>query len=251
METSAAGCPIAAIICAAGNSSRMGKGKLKKEYRPLPGSNLTVLGQAVSAFAAIPQVKIIVIAVPDDPETGEAAARKILPQELFSENSDCEICFITGGLTRRASVLNALSLLSEKSAGEPPRFVLIHDGARPWVSESLILRTINALGNYPAVIPLLPLAETPKETDLPLDSNSPVFIKKHLKRVLTGTAQTPQGFAFPEIFVAHKKAALPENLLSGEYTDDAEIWAAFFGSVAVIPGEAENRKITFAEDIPC
>ncbi|MCL1931502.1 MAG: 2-C-methyl-D-erythritol 4-phosphate cytidylyltransferase, partial [Treponema sp.] len=64
---------VAAIICAAGASARMGG--VKKEYRLLPGDNLTVLGAAVSAFAAVAAVKTIVIAVPAGPAAGEAAAR--------------------------------------------------------------------------------------------------------------------------------------------------------------------------------
>ncbi len=113
---------------------------------------------------------------------------------------------------------------------------------------------IRSVKQYRAVIPLLPLTETPKETDLPLkgfvgcDSWGPVFIKRQLKRAFIGTAQTPQAFAFPEILVAHEKAADQDGR---EFTDDAEVWAEFCGPVAVIPGETGNRKITFKEDMSC
>jgi 2-C-methyl-D-erythritol 2,4-cyclodiphosphate synthase len=61
-------------------------------------------------------------------------------------------------------------------------------------------------------------------------------------------AQTPQGFAFPEILRAHERAAANES--SGfEYTDDAEVWGQFAGAVTVLDGEKENRKITFQEDL--
>jgi 2-C-methyl-D-erythritol 4-phosphate cytidylyltransferase len=246
---------VAAIICAAGASSRIGG--LKKEYRPLPGSvlpcrNLTVLGAAVSAFASVPEIRDIVITVPPDPQNNETSAKKALPPELLAENADAKIHFVSGGSTRRASVFNALLLLSEKvfgNGGMPPSgFVLIHDGARPWVSVSLIGRIIDGVKKYRAVIPLQPLVETPKETDLPLDGGGPVYIKRHLKRAFTGGAQTPQGFVYPEILIAHKQAAVQDDI---EYTDDAEVWAAFYGPVAAIPGESENRKITFAEDFVC
>jgi 2-C-methyl-D-erythritol 4-phosphate cytidylyltransferase len=249
---------VAVIICAAGSSSRIGG--IKKEYRPMPGSlichgglaggNLTVLGSAVSVFASIPEIRNIVIAVP--PDKDEAAA-KALPPELLAENAVAKIHFVNGGSTRQASVFNALTLLSEKIFGSAPGFVLIHDGARPWISVSLVGRIIDGVKKYRAVIPLQPLTETPKETDLPLGSG-PVYIRRHLKRAFTGAAQTPQAFAYPEIFTAYKQA-VQDNI---EYTDDAEVWAAFYGParggpacggpVAAIPGENENRKITFAED---
>jgi 2-C-methyl-D-erythritol 4-phosphate cytidylyltransferase len=66
-----------------------------------------------------------------------------------------------------------------------------------------------------------------------------------------GAAQTPQGFAFPEIFTAHKQAAEQEKFANTEFTDDAEVWASFCGPVAAISGESENRKMTFPEDFEC
>jgi len=187
--------------------------------------------------------------VPADPENGEAAARKALPPEFLAEGKSPAILFVHGGATRRASVFNALSLLADYAPG----FVLIHDGARPWVSPSLIQRVIAGVKKYRAVIPLLPLTETPKETDTPLDSASTdaVFIKRHIKRAFMGAAQTPQAFAFPEILTAHEQAAEREESQHIEFTDDAEVWASFCGPVAAIPGESENRKITFPEDLVC
>jgi len=241
---------LAAVICAAGSSSRMGG--IKKEYLPLPGTadSLTVLGAAVSAFAAVPEIKTVVVVVPEEPENGEVAARKALSLEILNGTSP-SVRFVKGGSTRRASVFNALRAL----AAAAPDYVLIHDGARPWVSNALIGRVIKGVKQYRAVIPLLPLTETPKETDLPLDGNfaagnftGPVYIKQQLKRAFLGTAQTPQAFAFPEILAAHEKAAAREGR---EYTDDAEVWAEFCGPVAVVHGEIENRKITYKEDILC
>ena len=241
---------IAAVICAAGSSSRMGG--VKKEYLRLPGTSdsLTVLGAAVSAFAAVPEIKTILIVVPEDTKTGEAAARNALAPEILAGNTGPTVRFTTGGSTRRASVFNALRAL----AADTPNYALIHDGSRPWVSPALIKRAISGVKQYRAVIPLLPLTETPKETDLPIegfvncDSWGPVFIKQQLKRRFIGTAQTPQAFAFPEILAAHEKAAAQSGK---DYTDDAEVWAEFCGPVAVIPGETENRKITFREDMSC
>ena len=225
-------------------------GGIKKEYRPLNGAGgISVLGAAVSAFAAAGGIGTIVIAVPDDPDNGESAARAVLPPDLLAGKNCPAVHFVPGGQTRRASVYNALSLLA--TLDPAPAFVLIHDGARPWVSPSLIRRVIAEAAKHRAVIPLVPVTETPKETEAPLDwgGGTTVIIKQHLRRAFVGAAQTPQAFAFPEILAAHKRAARGHSGV--EYTDDAEIWASFCGPVAAIPGEMENRKITFPEDMVC
>jgi 2-C-methyl-D-erythritol 4-phosphate cytidylyltransferase len=224
-------------------------GGLKKEYRPL-GSNitddehkpLTVLGAAVLAFASSNRIQTVVISVPPSAEKGEFAARVSLPQGLLQTGAKPRIFFVPGGRTRRISVHHALSWLSVLPA-EAPDFVLIHDGARPWVNTSLIERTIDAVIQHKAVVPLLPVIETPKEID------EAGFVCRHLPRSRVGTAQTPQAFAYPAILRAHEMAAEHELATHKEYTDDAEVWGEFIGPVAVIPGSPENRKITFPQDL--
>ncbi|MCL2191617.1 MAG: 2-C-methyl-D-erythritol 4-phosphate cytidylyltransferase [Treponema sp.] len=262
-KTAVEGVAVAAIICAAGASSRMAgpDGGLKKEYRPLYGgaapkgnqklASLTVLGAAVRAFAALPEIQTIVIAVPDDPATGEAAARKAIPPALLSGKIGPPVHFVAGGRTRRLSVFNALSVLPEKFLGrlDARSYVLIHDGARPWVRPSFIRGIIAEVKKHPAVVPVLPLTETPKETTLALDGSGPIYVKRHLRRACVGISQTPQAFAFPEILDLHEMAAEHERVTGIEFTDDAEIWGTFHGSVAVVPGDPGNRKVTFPGDL--
>jgi len=218
---------IAVIILAAGSSSRMSG--IKKEFYRLE-TGVSVLGNSVLTFASVPQVDTILIAVS---QGAENTARESLPPCLL-ESHKPKIQFVTGGSSRRASVFNALSFLEDSNLC----YVLIHDGARPWVSVPLIEKIIEAVEEYGVVIPLLPITDTPKECD-------GMFVKNHLKRANVGIAQTPQAFKFTQIFEAHKKAAE----VNEDFTDDAEIWGRFIGKVAVIPGEAENRKITFKEDL--
>jgi 2-C-methyl-D-erythritol 4-phosphate cytidylyltransferase len=231
---------IAAVIVAAGSSNRMGG--IKKEYLSLPGSPLaqnnkplTVLGSAAMAFAADKRITLIVFVIPAG---GEEEARSSLPGEFFEMEK--EILFVQGGSTRQGSVYNALSLL------EPymPSIVLIHDGARPWIKTDLIEKIIDAVSanGHGAAIPVMPMTETPKEIEFS-GAEGTGIVTRHLRRRNLGMAQTPQGFRFPEILSAHQKAA------GLEYTDDAEIWGKFIGPVAVIPGESENRKITFPADM--
>ncbi|MDR2767052.1 MAG: 2-C-methyl-D-erythritol 4-phosphate cytidylyltransferase [Treponema sp.] len=233
---------IAAVITAAGVSSRIG---VKKEYSlvgdttDIEGKPLTVLGKTALSFAACSRVETVIITVPADPELGEYAARDSLPARLLKPKSKPRFFFVQGGATRRASVHHALSLL----AHHKPDYVLIHDGARPWVEPALIDRIIDAVIKHHAAIPLLPLTDTPKEID------KSGIIQRHLRRVMVGGAQTPQGFAFPQILKAHDRAAEREKLDGMVYTDDAEVWGEFVGPVFVVPGSQVNRKITFPEDL--
>jgi 2-C-methyl-D-erythritol 4-phosphate cytidylyltransferase/2-C-methyl-D-erythritol 4-phosphate cytidylyltransferase/2-C-methyl-D-erythritol 2,4-cyclodiphosphate synthase len=226
---------VAAVICAAGASSRMNG--IKKEYQQLKDKGITVLASSVRAFAEVPSVETIAIAVPP---AGEEEARKALSADTLNAQKP-KVLFTEGGDTRRASVYNALCLL----AAYKPCYVLIHDGARPWITAQLIEKLIEEVKKHGAVIPLLPLTETPKECGSPVGEET-VFIKTHLKRANTATAQTPQVFKFEEILDAHKKAA---EVQDREFTDDAEIWSTFRGQVAAILGSPENKKITFREDI--
>jgi len=238
---------IAAVILAAGSSSRMGG--VKKEFQRLK-NGYTVLESSVRAFASAPSIDVIVIAVSADTET---AARDAA---LRVSGGRPRIIFAQGGDTRRASARNALLSLS---ALNETRYVLIHDGARPYVSVSLIENIIAAVKKHGAVIPLLPLVDTPKEFGALNAGNEPVneepaagkdkvmYILKHLKRANVGAAQTPQAFRFPEILRAYEDAA--EHAAREEFTDDAEIWGRLFDKAAVIAGDPANKKITFKEDL--
>jgi 2-C-methyl-D-erythritol 4-phosphate cytidylyltransferase len=225
---------------------------VKKEYRALPGSTggdgrpLTVLGAAVSAFARVPAVSKIVVTVPSDRDSAEDEARAALPAGLP------DILFVRGGKSRRESVYNALRSLH--TSGEPYDIVLIHDGARPWVSTSLIDAVIGAALVYGAAIPVVPAVETPKI--LENASPGPGFIARHPRRQTVVFAQTPQGFMFGPLMEAHEKAAKTVKMAikGAEFTDDAEVWAFAWPAekIATVPGETANKKITFPEDLaPC
>jgi 2-C-methyl-D-erythritol 4-phosphate cytidylyltransferase len=231
---------IAALIVAAGLSERMGGGE-KKEYRCLPGDNdgkqLTVLGAAFAVFARNPRISTIVLVYTADSENGESAAKKAIG--TANETYKKEVYFVPGGSNRRLSVYHGLCLLE----GFKPDYVLIHDGARPWIKDSVIDRVIDAAIDKDAAIPVVPMTETPKEID------GSGFVKNHLKRCNFVCAQTPQCFIFNKIFAAHKKAAEEELTGSVEWTDDAEIYGKFEGPVAVVDGDVLNKKITFKEDL--
>jgi 2-C-methyl-D-erythritol 4-phosphate cytidylyltransferase len=213
-----------------------------------------VLGAAVSAFTQVPAVfktaktSNIIVTVPPGRDNAEDEARAALPTGIQ------DIFFIRGGENRRISVFRALCHL--KASGEQPDLVLIHDGARPWVSASLIKAVIDAARTHGAAIPVVPAVETPKilagtnRANARRDGFSG-FITQHPRRETLVFAQTPQGFRFGPLMEAHEKAAKAAKN-GAEFTDDAEVWAFAWPEtrVAAISGETANRKITFPEDLP-
>ena len=218
---------IAAVVTAAGSSVRMGG--LKKEYRPLEegllddeGRPFSVLASAVEPFLRHRGMGVVVLSVP---RGGEERAREALPRSFLREGQPVPLVFVEGGASRRASVHAALRALAPFS----PDLVLIHDGARPWLDSALIDRVAEAARATGAAIPVLPLVETPKEID------GAGTVTRHLRR--------------SEIVSAHESAAVREREEGIEYTDDAEVWADFGGTVATVAGSPRNRKITFPEDL--
>lgn len=224
----------AVIITAAGSSTRMGA-SIKKEHLPLKRG--TVLSECARAFLTSLAPFCILITVP---KNGEKDAFNALFSDgemqdlIFAAQS--KVHFVEGGKTRQESILNAMLFLEKSNAH--PEIVLIHDGARPFVSEKIIKDTANAAYEYGASAPGIPPVDTHK-----LVCNDG-FIEEHLTRNKMVAIQTPQAFTFAPLLQAHKKAAQEKT----EYTDDTEIWGNYIGKVKIVLGSTANKKITHPED---
>ncbi len=237
---------IAALaLVAAGSSQRMG-GLGKKEYLPLNGGS--VLSEAAIVFL---KTKLFSTVAVVHPPKGLAAAKK-----AFYKNSlMAELCagvnviFVSGGATRQESVCKALKAIDRScKKSKTPRAVLIHDGARPFLSQALVKKTLAAALKHGAAVPALEPVETQKE----IDAGSK--IARHLKRSSLAAVQTPQGFLFPEILEFHKKAAKQNASQAKDraaaFTDDTEIWDRYSDKkTRVIKGEPQNIKITYPKDL--
>lgn len=228
---------IAIIITAAGSSTRIGS-NIKKEY--LPFKKGTVLSASVQTFINSCQNQFIITDfIITCPPNGRLECQKALISSLQQKTENFQnisqiFQIVEGDKTRQKSVFNAMCAVKNQ-----PQIVLIHDGARPFVSKKIILEGIQAAKEFGASVPGL----TPIDTQKQIDKDG--FIISHLERASLIAVQTPQCFDFQKLLDAHKKAHLEEK----EYTDDTEIWGKYCGKVKVIPGESQNIKITYPKDL--
>jgi 2-C-methyl-D-erythritol 4-phosphate cytidylyltransferase/2-C-methyl-D-erythritol 2,4-cyclodiphosphate synthase len=137
-----------------------------------------------------------------------------------------------GGATRQASVRNGLESLSPLA----PERVLIHDGARPFLSAAIIDRIIDALDSAPGAIAAVPVTDTLKREESGR-------IVGTVDRLGLWHAQTPQGFHFGPILAAHRAVA------DRDLTDDAAVAEQAGLAVAVVEGDVDNLKVTGPGDL--
>ena len=208
-----------ALIVAAGRGHRFG-GEMPKQYTRLDGA--PVLRHTVMAFLSQPKIDHVRVVIhPDDIGLYEAATEGLgLKTPIF------------GGEERQDSVRLGL----QQIADDAPDFVLIHDGARPYISSDVITRVLDALGSAAGAIPTLPLTDTIKRV---IDGK----IVATEDRFELWRAQTPQGFRYSDILNAHLK------LTGQSLTDDAAICEAVGLTVVRVDGDNTNVKITTPSDI--
>ncbi len=212
-----------ALIVAAGSGKRFGS-EIPKQYARLAGE--AVLTHTVRAFTAHDAIDKVCVVIADGHEAEYLGAVAGLPQTNL-------LAPVPGGATRQASVRRGLEAL----AGLSPHLVLIHDGARPFVSKKLIDDCITALGASQGVFAAIPVTDTLRRLS-DTTGSSQTIDRKNLWQ-----AQTPQGFHFGAILEAHRKAA------PGDYTDDVGVAEAAGLAVTVVEASPDNFKITTQEDL--
>jgi 2-C-methyl-D-erythritol 4-phosphate cytidylyltransferase len=204
---------IGAVIVCAGRGKRLGKDKsiLNLKGKPL-------FWYAVNTFQKIKKIKQIILVLK---KSHFKLAKKLV--------KDKKVFLVEGGKERKDSVYNGLINLKKDID-----YVLIHDGARPFVSKELILRIIRNLKKYPAVICGIKTRDT-----LKIIKNG--FVKKTLKREEVFLIQTPQGFKKDLILSAYK-------LKKKKIYDDAQVLEIIGKKIKVIEGDIFNFKITYPQD---
>ena len=218
-----------AIILAAGSGSRM-KSDIPKQYMEMGGH--PVIYYAINAFENSNIDEVILVVRPGD----EATVKSDIVQKYgFKKIS----AIVAGGDERVDSVLCGI----EAASGE---YVLIHDGARAYVTTELIDRMIKEVQEYPAIIAAVPAKDTIKVVD---ESG---FILDTPDRRTLQIVQTPQAFSKELILSCYDGLRAEKD--SGQpvptITDDAMLVERYSNTaVKVTMGEYGNIKITTPEDL--
>lgn len=212
---------VSAVIVAAGSSTRMGG--TQKQLLTLGG--IPVLARTLLAFERSRYVKnIVVVARESDILSYQMLADKYMISKLTD--------IVSGGNCREESVKKGIARLSADT-----KSVLIHDGARPLVGDSVISRVCESLETFSAVTCAVPVKDT-----LKLVKDGKVI--KTLDRNSCYSVQTPQGFSY-SLFKECIDSAGDLSL----FTDDCAVVESTGVEVHIVDGDYNNIKITTAEDI--
>ncbi|MEG2800692.1 MAG: 2-C-methyl-D-erythritol 4-phosphate cytidylyltransferase [Longicatena sp.] len=208
-----------ALIVAAGSGTRVGLGYNKVLYKFKNGK--TILEQTIDNFKQDMRCRqLVVVTSGEDIETFKTLCQ------------DDAITFVIGGNTRQQSVYNGLQEVRED-------YVLVHDGARPWLSLNCIDRIIATLETEDACLLCVNVKDTIKEV-------KDGYIVQTFERSCLRQAQTPQAFKTKLIISSYQKA-LHDNIAA---TDDAQIVELCSGvKVKEVEGSYENSKVTTIEDL--
>lgn len=215
-----------AIVLAAGQGKRM-KSKIQKQFLLI--KEKPVLFYSISCFQECPFIDEVIIVTAKESITfcGEEIVKKYGFTKVHQ--------IVAGGKERYDSVYQGLLAAKECD------YVFIHDGARPFITQAILQRALEAVREYQACVVGMPSKDTIKIAD----DNHMVLSTPNRKNVWN--IQTPQVFSYPLILNAHRdirKRSL-ENI-----TDDAMVVESVTQcSIKLVEGSYENIKITTPEDI--
>ena len=212
-----------AIVLAAGSGKRMNS-KVHKQYLII--QDRPVLYYSLKAFedSAVDEIVLVV-------GKGE---EKFCRKEIVDKYGISKVkAIVEGGKERYHSVFEGLKQTSDAD------YVLIHDGARPYVSKQSINDLVECLKTYDAGLLMVPCKDTIKEV-------KEGIVVKTLKRETLMQAQTPQVFKSEDIKVAYQKAK-DEGYVA---TDDSQLFERYIDKdIKAVLGDYSNLKITTQEDL--
>ena len=225
-----------AILPAAGLGTRMAAA-LPKQFLELNG--LPILIHSLRAFAAVPRVTAIYVAV----RRSEVERVKAQVAEHAEEYGLVgRVHVVEGGDNRQESVAHALAAINNASGYDEDDIVLVHDAVRPLIDTATIERTIDAVEEYGAAIVALPAIDTVKQVERTAHG---ALVTSTIPREFVVLAQTPQGFRCGLLRQAFAEAT--EDGFVG--TDEASVVERAGHPVAVVHGSQVNLKITQPGDL--
>lgn len=215
---------VTAIVAAAGSGKRMGKSE-KKQYIEISGK--PVLAYSLEVFLSMDEIESVVLVIPEED-------RMRVENELLKDIVGREkIIFASGGASRQKSVAEGMA-----AAPEETDIIVVHDGARPFVSKAIIAECIGKAKIHGACTAAVPVKDTIKF------SSDGLFVDSTPQRDCLFSIQTPQAFDLALIKRAHEKAEAE----GFEGTDDAILVEALGEKVALSKGSYGNIKLTSPED---
>lgn len=213
-----------AIILSAGKGTRMNQ-SISKQYLML--GNQTILSYSLEMFQKSPIDEMILVTAKEDMEYVEKNIIK--PHKI-----DKVTKIVSGGQERYLSVYQGLL-----AAGDCD-YIMIHDGARPFLTLEIIEDSIRAVQKYSACAVGVPLKDSIKKV------GQEGYIAENIERKDVWQVQTPQSFYYPLILGAYEKLLHSKM----EPTDDTSVVEHFTESkVKMLLGNYENIKITTPEDL--
>lgn len=213
---------VSAVIVSAGNSTRMGG--INKQFLELNGT--PVIANTITAFQRSSIIDEIIIVTR---ECDIDAVAKLVDKYEFTKVAN----IVAGGETRQLSVYNGVI-----SASNVADLVVIHDGARPLVSDRVITETVKSAAEFGAAATGVKVKDTVKVVD---DNDNIIDTPD---RTYMRFIQTPQVFK-KDLYLDAVNTV--EN--SKDFTDDCKLLEAYGKTVKFIDGDYENIKITTPEDI--
>lgn len=211
---------VSAVILAGGSSSRMGgQDKMAAQL-----AGVSVIRRSILAFQQCSMVDEIVLVTREEGKNAVFFA---------CDGCDKVTRVVQGGDSRARSAYQGVM-----AAAADAEIILIHDGARPLVSDTVIRAVVEAARKYGAALPVVPVVDTVKVGD-----NG--FVAETPDRSSLFAAQTPQGF-YGGLIKAALSDALQQN---AEITDDASAVERLGMHVRMVDGDVENRKITTPDDL--
>lgn len=217
------------IIRSGGSGSRLGA-KIPKQYIKI--GNKPIIQYSIEKFLRNKLIDAIIIVCTEQ-------WQPLLTEIKLSINTKKTISFANAGETRQLSILEGLKMAAELY-GTSDNIVLIHDGARPLVSDDLISRCILNCGEYDCVMPVVGVKDT-----IYLSSDGS-HIDSLLNRKELWCGQAPESFVMDKYLNSHKKVGY-ENLKS--INGSTELAHLTGLKCKMIKGDPINFKITTAEDL--
>lgn len=211
---------VTAIILAAGNSTRYGKGK-NKNFEIL--NEKPVVMYSIEAFDKNDYIDNIIIAIK---ECEIVQVQNIINSYPLNKNLD----IIIGGNSRKESVYNCIKNIDSD-------IVIIQDGARPMIKQQYITSCIENMKDFEGVTIGIESKDTIKITD-----NNNIVIQTP-NRNNTWLVQTPQCFNRTTLLKTHEK------YINEDATDDCSLLEKEGYPIKIIDGNYNNIKITTSDDL--